>query len=169
MRKPGTSEFFRRSVLIGAGVLCFAGLGWRPAGAAVLDSDIAEDSEIQLLEKNQLGSYRRYSVHMSTQNGTTTLSTDKDGVATAQRIPEAECIAMWRNVITAGIEDMTDPPAGPAFPDQSEFTVTFRVKDTRRTFTVYSVDSLPDTRYRDVVREILTMGDLHASGACHHE
>jgi hypothetical protein len=159
---------FRRSVLIGVGALCLVGLGWRAASGAMMTRDISEDSEIQLVEKNPLGSYRQYSIRMSMKNGTSMLSTNKDGRAKTQHISGTECMAMWRDIIAAGVEDLPDRPTGPAFPDQSEFTVTVRVKGTSHTFSAYGVDSLPDTRYRDVVRKILAVADEYAAEADGH-
>ncbi len=47
-------------------------------------------------------------------------------------------------------------------PDQSRFTVTYRAGSASGKFTAYAVDSLPDARYRAIVRAVLAFADKHS-------
>lgn len=135
------------------------------ASASVTETDIAADSELELLEKAVSGSYQTYSIRVVTHEGETTLTANKDGVQTVAEVPLQETLTLWRTLLDAGLEELSDASAKTPAPDASEFTVRFRAGNVSGGFTASGVDSLSDTRYREIVREILKWADTHAAGA----
>jgi len=144
-------------------VVCLASVGVRLAGAAVSEDDIIADSRLELLQRAEAGSYQSYSITIVTREGTTTLSTNKDGAKAVQTVPLEEALALWRIVIDAGLETLTDASPESPMPDQSEFTVRYRVKDTNGGFTASGVESLPDGRYRKLIEGILNFADARVA------
>jgi hypothetical protein len=134
------------------------------AGADVLESDILADSTIKLEETTTFGSYHTLTVTLETRSGQTTLTADKDGIVTKVVMPVAECLALWKAVLKADIEHLPHAPSGTQLPDQSVFTVSFSTARDKNTFSAYGVDTLTDTRYREIVREILYATDARAYG-----
>lgn len=158
MRKPGCSKLV---VPICLAVLCLA-----PAGSAlppVSEVDISADSELELLERADAGAYQRYGITVAISDETCTLATDKDGSKASGQVPLEECLTAWREILVIGLEGLTDPSPEGAPPDQSHFKVAFRVRETKGGFEAYGVDSLPDTRYRDVVRVILAFANARVA------
>ena len=144
-------------------VLCLASVGVRLAGAVVPEDDIIADSRLELLQRAEAGSYQSYSITLVTREGTTTLSTNKDGAQAVHTVPLEETLALWRNVIDAGLETLTDASPEIPMPDQSEFTVRYRVKDIKGGFTASGVESLPDGRYRKLIEGILNFADARVA------
>ena len=131
-----------------------------PIWAQMTPEDIALDSELTLLERNDFGSYRHYSIALRIEDGVASLSIDKDGEEESGLVPLDECQAMWQRLLDSGLEALTDSP-GEDFPDQSTFIVQFRVTGQEGGFWAYGVDSLSDPGYRNVVEEILAMGNSY--------
>jgi hypothetical protein len=123
-------------------------------------ADIALDSELRLFEQNDFGSYSRYSIVLKIRYGEATLSIDKDGKKANLAVPLAECQALWRRILHSGLETLTDSPPE-TLPDQSHFTVRYRIVDQEGGFEAHSVDENFDPRYRYIVEELLIMGDSH--------
>jgi len=135
-----------------------------PSRAEVSDSDILHDSVLELAEVSTGGSYRTLSVSLEAREGQATLTARKDGVKSEAQLSTEEALALWKTVLAAGIESLSDTPAAGAPADQSRFTVSFRAGTAANSFTVYGVDSVADTRYRDIVREILHVTDARIYG-----
>jgi hypothetical protein len=131
-----------------------------PSWAATTLADIALDSELRLFEENDFGSYSRYSIVLTIRYGEARLSIDKDGKKANLAVPLDECQAMWRRILHSGLETLTDSPPE-TLPDQSHFTVQYRIVDQEGGFEAHSVDELFDPRYRYIVEELLIMGDSH--------
>ena len=165
MKKRMLSKLACGPGLAGVAVLALTALGAAVASAAVLEADIAANSELELLERAESGSYQRYSIKLTVADGEPTLSADKDGVVTKVHVPLDETLALWRELLSEGLETLTDASPEQAAPDQSRFTVKFRVKEARGGFSVYAVDSLMDGRYRQIVRAILKFADKQVGRA----
>ena len=86
---------------------------------------------------------------------------DKDGVKAEFGITPDDCLALWREVLKNNLETLVNASAQDASPDQSQFTVKYRVWQTAGGFSADGVDSLPDDRYRKIVRAILTVADRY--------
>jgi hypothetical protein len=152
-------------ILTGSLLLFLTALGPRLAAAGVAETDVAASSKLELLEKAVSGSYERYSISVVTREGATTLTANKDGAQSVLQVPLEETLALWRTLLEAGLESLGDAsPEAPA-PDGSEFTVSFRAGEASGGFTASGVDSLSDTRYRQIVREILKFADTRVAGA----
>jgi hypothetical protein len=152
-------------ILVGAAVSCLMALGARPAAAAIREVDIAAASRLELLEKAASGSYQSYSISIVIAEGTTTLTTNKDGERAVLDVPVEKALSLWRKLLDAGLEDLKSASADTLAPDASEFTLSFRVGEARGGFTASGVDSLADTRYREIIREILKFADKRVAGA----
>ena len=150
----------RTLALVGVVVVAALSAATTPTWAEITPGDIAFDSELTLLELNNYGSYHRYFIALTIQNDTATLSIDKDGETATVSVPLDECQAMWQRLLDSGLEALTDSP-GEDFPDQSTFIVQFRVTGQEGGFWAYGVDSLSDPGYRNVVEEILAMGNSY--------
>lgn len=135
-----------------------------PALAQALESDITLDSELTMVERNDSGAYQRFAIRLTMSQGAARLTTDKDGLETAVEVPEEEALALWRELLAEGLETMGPPPPGKMIPDQSHFTVRFRVKEKTGGFAAYGVDSLSDKRYRQIVRAILKIAEKQRLG-----
>ncbi len=131
-----------------------------PAGAETTLADVALDSQLELFEENEFGAYRHYAIRLTIHYGTATLSLDKDGRRAQLEVPLGECQAMWRRLLDSGLETLTDSPIE-TLPDQSHFTVEYRIVGQEGAFEVHSVDELADPRYRYIIGEILAMGDTY--------
>ena len=152
-----------RAMVIGALLLLsVATLGSGLVAAQVLESDVAYDSEIKLLEKAESGAYQHYVIKISTHEGRSVLATDKDGVKAKFEVSSKQCLALWRDVLKNDLETMVNASPETAFPDQSEFTVKYRVGQKAGGFSAIGVDTLPDDRYRKIVRAILALGDKYS-------
>ena len=84
----------------------------------------------------------------------------KDGEEASGLVPLDECQVMWQRLLDSGLETLTDSP-DEEFPDQSTFIVQFRVTGQEGGFWAYGIDDLADPGYRNVVEEILTMGNSY--------
>ena len=144
------------------GVVVVAGLGvaTTPAWSETTSDDIAFDSELTLHERNDFGSYTDYFIALTIKDGAATLSLNKDGRKATVSVALDECQAMWQRLIESGLETLTDTPEE-TFPDQSHFTIQYRVIDRDGGFLIHAVDDLSDTRYRYIVEEILSMGNSY--------
>ena len=69
--------------------------------------------------------------------------------------------ALWREVINNSLETLGDATVDSAAPDQSHFTVKYRVGQATGGFSAYGVDSLRDERYRKIVVAILDLAEKH--------
>jgi hypothetical protein len=137
-------------------------IGSRTVVAQVDDAAVAADSDLELLERAESGAYQTYSIKFSTRANNSVLTTRKDGVAAEVRIDSTECLALWRALVKLSLETLDDAKPEQAFPDQSHFTVKYRVGQTTGGFAAYGVDSLADERYRKVVGAILDVADKYA-------
>ena len=129
------------------------------AWAEVQAEDIAFDSELRLLELNDYGTYQRYSITLTIDAGAAMLSMDKDGETATVAVPLDECQALWQRLLESGLETLPDATPEILFPDQSDFTVAFRAAGQEGGFHAYGVDNISDGRYRDVVEELLAVGN----------
>jgi hypothetical protein len=152
-------------ILAGAAVFCLTGLAPRPAAAAIPESDIAASSKLEMLEKAVSGSYESYSISIVTHEGATTLTANKDGERAVLEVPLEETLTLWRTLLDAGLEGLNDAAPETPAPDGSEFAVSFRAGEVSGGFAAAGVDSLPDTRYREIIRQILKFADTRMAGA----
>jgi hypothetical protein len=148
-----------------AAVLCSTALVPALATPAVTEADIAADSKLEMLETAVSGSYQSYSIHIATREGETTLTANKDGVETVVEVPLQETLTLWRTLLDAGLEELGDATSETPSPDGSEFTVRFHAGNVSGGFVASGVDSLSDTRYREIIREILKLANTRAAGA----
>lgn len=151
----------RSGILAALGVV----LGFVPgtgasAFAQVLDGAAVANSVIELTEKATAGRYQRYTIVISSQDGVASIVADRDGRRIERAVPADEYLALWNQVVQAGIRSL-ESTEGKGAPDQSRFMVRYELGAETRTFSVYGVDALPDTRYREVVRAILALGDRY--------
>lgn len=152
-----------RAMVMGALVLlAVATVGSGAVAAQVLESDVAGDSEIELLEEAESGAYQRYRIKISTREGRSVLATDKDGVKAEFEVTSEESLALWRDVLKNGLETMLNVAQETALPDQSQFTIRYRAGQTIGGFSAVGVDTLRDDRYRKIVRAILALGDKYS-------
>ena len=166
MKKRTSSKLGRGPGLAGLAVLsALSALGAAAASAAVVSAVVAADSELELLERAEGGSYQRYSIWLGVVDGVAMLSADKDGEVTKVEVPLDEALALWRELLSEDVETLADASPEQVVPDQSRFTLRFKVGDARGGFTVYGVDSLMDGRYRQVVRAILKLADTQVRRA----
>ena len=134
-----------------------------PVSAQIRDVDVTANSELQLLERADAGEYQRYSITITTIDGSTVLTTNKDGVRTTRAIAGGPGIALWRELLGHGLESLGDAAPSAQLPDQSRFTVTYRAGSASGEFTASGVDSLADVRYRAIVRAVLAFAGKHSS------
>lgn len=149
----------RSSILVAVGMVLglVPGAG-APALAQVNEGVVAADSAIELTEKATAGRYQRYTIVISSQNGAATIVANQDGKRVERGVPQNEYLALWNQLTQMGIRSL-EPAEAKGAPDQSEFVVRYHLGVETGGFSVYGVDSLSDTRYRDVVRAILAVGD----------
>jgi len=76
-------------------------------------------------------------------------------------MPYKECEALWNYVMGKDAEYLEDAIGG-SFPDSSSFTLKIRVGENTHTVRVEGVDSLLDSRYKDIVKEIIRVSEMHA-------
>jgi hypothetical protein len=136
-------------------------VGSRPAVAQVVESVAAADSDLELLERGDSGAYQRFSIKVTARDGNFVLATNKDGAAAEVRIDATEGRALWRALLETSLETLGDATAEQAVPDQSHFTVKYRVGQATGGFSAYGVDSLSDGRYRKIVVAILDLAEKH--------
>lgn len=146
-------------------VLAALALASAIAGAQATDVEISASSAIELVERADSGSYQRFTVSLASVDGVARLVADKDGARVETEVPQEEYLALWHALAAADLRSLGSPDAAGAVPDQSRFTVTHRLGSDAGGFTVYGVDSMSDTRYRDVVRAILALGNRHLARA----
>lgn len=159
--RSSSQTTLEKLVVLGAAFAVLVGAIPPPLWAEITEEEIAFDSEITLLERNDYGTYSRYSIRLNVESGDATLTVDKDGRTKQGAVPLEECQELWRTLLDAGLEALKDPSAGIQYPDQSEFTVRFAVAGQRGGFRAYDVDSLSNPRYREIVVAILSMGDSY--------
>jgi hypothetical protein len=149
-----------------AGAFVAALILWAlPVSAQIRDVDVTANSELQLLERADAGEYQRYSITITTIDGSTVLTTNKDGIGATHEIAGAAGIALWRELLGNGLESLGDAAPSAPLPDQSRFTMKYRAGSASGEFTAYAVDSLADARYRAIVRAVLAFaGKYSASG-----
>lgn len=146
---------------VAAVALATAIVGVHRTAAQVVESAAAADSDLELLERGDSGAYRTFLVKITARDGNFVLATNKDGVTAQLEISASEGRALWREVITNGVETLGDATVDNAAPDQSHFTVKYRVGQARGGFSAYGVDSLKDERYRKIVVAILDLAERH--------
>lgn len=134
-----------------------------PVSAQIRDADVTTDSELQLLERADAGEYQRYSITITTIDGSTVLTTNKDGIGATRAIGGGAGIALWRELLGHGLESLGDAAPSAQLPDQSRFTVTYRAGPASGEFTASGVDSLDDVRYRAIVRAVLAFAGKYSS------
>ena len=99
-----------RAMAMGALVLlAVATVGSGAVAAQVLESDVAGDSEIELLEEAESGAYQRYRIKISTREGRSVLATDKDGVKAEFEVTSEESLALWRE-LGEGVDQLLSRP-----------------------------------------------------------
>lgn len=116
-----------------------------------LDGDISADSEIVLSESNGA----RYTLRVRSVDSSTVISVERGGDTTEVAIPHEACESLWNYCLDRDATRLEDARANPLPPDQSTFTLTFRVGTTAHSFSAVGVDFLEDRRYREIIREIL--------------
>ena len=162
--RRGFRARLRTLAFLGLVFLVAPGVTTLPSWAGATADEIAFDSELSFLEWNQFGSYRHYSIVLTIQEGAATLSIDKDGKKLNFDVPLDECQALWRGLLDSGVETLTESPHE-TVPDQSHFLIRYRIVDQRGGFLAHSVDEQLDPRYRDIVTEILALGNAHVARA----
>ncbi len=148
-------------ILAALGVLLTVapGTGARTFAQAV-DGAAVANSRIELSERATAGRYQRYSIVISSQDGAASILADRDGKRIERAVPQDEYVALWNQVLQAGLRSLQSTETKAA-PDQSRFVVSYELGAETGGFTVNGVDSLPDTRFRAVVRAILSVGDRY--------
>lgn len=131
-----------------------------PALAQAVDGAAVANSVIQLTERATAGRYQRYTIVISSQDGAASIVADRDGKHVERAVPQDEYVALWNQVLQSGLRNL-ESTEGKGAPDQSRFVVSYQLGAETGSFSVYGVDSLSDTRYRDVVRAILAVGDRY--------
>jgi hypothetical protein len=160
---PLRRTHFVRAILVASFVfLSRAPMGSRALAAQLGESTVAADSDLELLERAESGAYQTYWVKLSLRNSIPALQTRKDDVAAQYSADLSECLTLWRGLLAMKLDTLGDATAQPAFPDQSHFTLKYRVGQTAGGFSVYGVDSLADDRYRKVVGAILDLADKYS-------
>ena len=128
--------------------------------AGELHGNVMEDSEISLSE-GAMGPHQGHRITISTKDGVTTLKDIKSGNEAGGSMPDDACLLLWDYVLQKGVEDLEDAQPDLVPPDTSTFTLSFRIGSTSHSFSAAAVDYLSDTRYRDIVREILAVSDRY--------
>ena len=131
------------------------------AYATELGTDYSSNSEMELIELTSGGDYRNKSINVATVNGETLLTVTTDGEGVESIMPFYECEALWNYVIGEDAAYLQDIIGG-ALPDSSTFTLKIRVGSDSHTVKVEGVDSLIDSRYKDIVKEIIRVAEMHA-------
>lgn len=131
------------------------------AYATELGTDYSSNSEMELIELASGGDYRNKSITVATLNGETLLTVVTDGEKVESEMSFYECEALWNYVIAEDAAYLEDVIGG-AWPDASTFTLKIRVGSNSHTIKVEGVDSLIDSRYKDIVREIIRVAEMHA-------
>jgi len=129
--------------------------------ATELGDDFSSNSEIELNEVIGGGDYRNKSIKITTLNEETTLTVITDSNKVESEMPYKECEALWNYLIEKDAEYLEDVTGG-SLPDSSTFTLKIRVGSNSHTIKVEGVDSLLDSRYRDIVKEIIRVSEMHA-------
>lgn len=123
--------------------------------------DFSSNSVIELNEVAS-GDYRNKVIKITTLNGETTLTIITDGNKKVEsKMPYEVCEALWNHLIEKDVGYLEDAIGG-ALPDTSTFTLKVSVGNNSHTVMVEGVDSLIDTRSRDIVREIIRVSEMHA-------
>lgn len=142
---------FTHGVVIAAvGSVLVAGT-WLSALTSQIEGDVSEDSEIVLTESGPAG----YTLRLRSVDSTTTISLERGGETTTVTMPHDECLSLWNFCLERDAGRLEDASAHPLPPDQSEFTLTFRIGTSSHSFSAVAVDFLEDQRYREIIRSIL--------------
>lgn len=165
IRSPGRPACMLRIVSVATAMLVSIALAALPVRAAISEAGISADSEIELLEKTTFGIYQQYQVRIATRDGTARIEASKDNAQVAMPIASPDVLHLWKQVLRSGLEFLDDSTETGLPPDQSFFTIRYRVGAETRTFTVYAVDWLKDGRYREIVNAILDLADGWAGSA----
>ena len=131
------------------------------AYATELGTDYSSNSEMELIELTSGGDYRNKNINVTTLNGETLLTVTTDGEEVESLMPFYECEALWNYVIGEDAAYLQDVIGG-ALPDSSTFTLKIRVGSNSHIVKVEGVDSLIDSRYKEIVREIIRVAEMHA-------
>jgi hypothetical protein len=130
------------------------------AYATELGTDYSSNSEMELIELASGGDYQNKSITVATLNGETLLTVVTDGEKVESEMPFYECEALWNYVIAEDAAYLEDVIGG-TLPDSSTFTLKIRVESNSHTIKVEGVDSLIDSRYKDIVKEIIRVAEMH--------
>ncbi|MHC4322225.1 MAG: hypothetical protein ACYST3_08120 [Planctomycetota bacterium] len=122
-----------------------------------VSNDIATDSEIVLTETTSGGSYQVCTIRISTINNESTLTVDVDGEKNQKTMLVEDCSNLWQYLLERDCGNMPDAPPENLLPDQSVFTIKCRVGSTINSCYAYGVDFLTDARYKEIVREIISV------------
>lgn len=166
--RRGFRARLRTLAFLGLVSVVASGVTTLPLWAETTVDDIASDSELTFLEWNDFGSYRRYSIVLTIENGAATLSINKDGRKLNVDVPLEECQSLWNRLLDSSVETLPESPLE-TVPDQSHFLIHYRIVDQTGGFLAHSVDAQLDPRYRYIVSEILAMGDAHLAQATARE
>ncbi len=126
-------------------------IGVAVAFGAQLDGDISDDSEIILSESNGAG----YTIRVTSVDSSAKISLEQKGDTIEAPMPDEVCESLWNYCLDRDAARLEDAKANPLPPDQSSFTLTFRVGTTTHSFRAVGVDFLEDQRYREIIRKIL--------------
>lgn len=129
--------------------------------ATELGDDFSSNSAIELTEVAEGGDYRNKSIKITTLNGEATLTVITDGNKVESEMPYEECEALWNYMKEKGAEYL-EHAIGGSLPDSSSFTLEMSVGSNSHTVKVEGVDSLTDSRYRDIVREIIRVSEMNS-------
>jgi hypothetical protein len=133
----------------------------RSVFAQFSDALVAENSELQLLERAGGGAYQRYLITLTSNDGVVVLATNKDGAESKRKVAVADYLALWRELQDSNLDTLLNATMKPNAPDGSRFTVKYRAGGASGEFSAAGVDSLADTRYRTIVRAVLDFASKH--------
>ncbi len=122
-----------------------------------VSSDVATDSEIVLTETTSGGDYKVCTITISTINNESTLTVDVDGEKNQKTMLIKDCSNLWQYLLERDFGNMGDAPQENPLPDQSAFTIKCSIGMTSNSCSAYGVDFLSDTRYKEVVKEIINV------------
>ena len=130
------------------------------AYATDLGDDFSSNSVIELSEAAYGGDYRNKTIKITTLNGKTTVAVITDGNKVESEMPYEACEVLWSYLIEKDAGYLEDAIGG-AFPDSSTFTLKVSAGVNSHTVKVEGIDTMRNTRSRDIAREIIRVSELY--------
>jgi len=129
--------------------------------ATELGNDFSSNSLIELNEVASGGDYRNKVIRIITRNGDTTVTVITDGNTVASEMPYEVCETLWGYLMEKDVGYLEDAIGG-AFPDSSTFNLKVSAGGNTHTVKVEGIDTLVDSRPRDIAREIIRVSEIYA-------